>query len=693
MVRVVAGLVGALVATLLVYPVAPSSAGTTRAASSHMVGVTGEGVSMFPDFEPGIARYAVTTTDDTAGAVTVTVSDAESDATVRVNGLPLEGPSVPLTGLESGDEISVLVDDSTGRSVYSLVYLPSGFPEIERMATDPARTPSPGHVLLTLGLWTQPSAFFETAVDANGVPAYVREVPQAMDLKQLPNGHYSVARNQGGVEGEDIIELDEQFREVRRYRTVGLQNTDGHDALVLPDGSRYLMAYEPNDETGKVDAIIQHVSAAGVVLFEWNSKDHVDIASETVVGDDPDYAHVNSIDLMDNNDLLVSFRHFSSVFRIAREAHDGFEEGDVIWKLGGRASDFTFVDTEGEPDSGPCAQHTATELANGDIMVFDNGAWSANPLCVDATDPAGAPVDRVPTRIAVWSLNEVSGVATMVRDVQLANRYAIFAGSAQPLPDSRILIGWASSKEAIATEVDENGDVTWEIRAAEAPEHFTYRAFKAVVPDAIAPRVRVQVPARKEQILLGERVRSVAECTDRGGSNLQSCWARRLDTSSLGRKEVRVTARDGAGNLTTVRRVYHVVARNQPDASLRSADARRYVGVNEFGARPRQMVTRVIRSARGSREAVVRVRNVGLRTDRFSVHSRSSSSAMDARLRFPEGRSTSPRLAPGATWTFRVVVTRRDRTRDGADLTERIVTRSLRDNTRHDVVWFRVRAR
>ena len=198
------------------------------------------------------------------------------------------------------------------------------------------------------------------------------------------------------------MELDEQFREVARFRTVGLVNTDGHDSILLPDGSRYLLAYEPNASTGKIDAVIQQVGADGQVLFEWNSKDHVDIAAESMVpSTDPDYAHVNSIQVMSDGDLLVSFRHLSSVFKIARIAHDGFAEGAVVWKLGGRASDFTFVDTEGAADGGPCAQHTATELGNGDIMVFDNGAWVPNPLCVDPADPTGPPVARQFSRVAV----------------------------------------------------------------------------------------------------------------------------------------------------------------------------------------------------------------------------------------------------------------------------------------------------
>ncbi len=35
--------------------------------------VSGTGVGMYPDFDPAVVRYAVTTTVDTAGSVTVTV--------------------------------------------------------------------------------------------------------------------------------------------------------------------------------------------------------------------------------------------------------------------------------------------------------------------------------------------------------------------------------------------------------------------------------------------------------------------------------------------------------------------------------------------------------------------------------------------------------------------------------------------
>jgi hypothetical protein len=658
------------------------------------VSITGEGVATYPAFAASTRRYGVTTTQVTGGTVTVTAATSDPDGRVLVNGRQVRRDSVRVTGLVEGDEVSVILVDSAGRSAYSFVYLPAGFPALQRMSPEAGGGPDPGLVMVTLGLWTQESAFYEAALDSNGVPAYVRSTTSSMDLKKQPNGNYSVARNTGDSRGAEIVELDSQFREVARHRTQGLHHTDGHDSLLLPDGSRYLMAYEPNDSTGVTDAVVQHISAAGAVLFEWNSQDHVDIAAETVEEGSPDYAHINSIDVMDDGDLLLSFRHLSSVFKVARTAHDGFEVGDVVWRLGGRASDFAFVDTLGQPDGGPCAQHTATELPGGDIMVFDNGAGSFNPLCADPADPSGPPVARVPSRIAVWNLDETTGMATMVKDHRVESRYAIFAGSAQPLPSGNTLVGWASSTAAVVSELDESGDIVWELRDVENPKYFSYRAFKTDVPDEIAPEVHVTAPSEGATYELGADVRPRFACTDRGGSNLTSCRAGSVDTSSVGTRSFEVTARDGAGNTTAVRQSYTVVLPgSRPDAMIRRAGTRRFTGRHQYAVRPRQLVEGVIRRDRGRQTALVRVRNEGSQADRYVARSTVSSRAMAVRLLLPDGLRTSPRLAPGEAWTFRVRVARRARTRDGQSVLVRLDLASKREGGGEDVVWFRARAR
>ena len=102
--------------------------------------------------------------------------------------------------------------------------------------------------------------------------------------------------------------------------------------------------------------------------------------------------------------MLASFRHFSSVYRIATHPHDGFGVGDVVWKLGGRDSDFTFP---AAGDTGPCAQHTARMLPDGNVLMYDNGSWThVRPaLCVDQTDPLGPPVERIQTRVIEYALD------------------------------------------------------------------------------------------------------------------------------------------------------------------------------------------------------------------------------------------------------------------------------------------------
>ena len=702
--RVAACVLTALVACVVL----PGFVSATSLAGSapdvvHTVSLSGADVSMYPDFDPQIERYAVTTGPATNGQVTVTATTSDPQGEVRINGRLAPNGTRTITGLAAGDEISVFITDAAGTATHALFYLPEQFPELARdRSAASLDTPSPGHVLLTLGLWLSPSPFFETAVDANGVPAMVSQQRVSLDFKRLPDGHYSVARNDDGQQAE-IVELDDQFREVGRYRTVGLVNTDTHDAILLPDGSRYLLAYEPSASTGLVDAVVQQVSAAGEVLFEWNSADHVDPAVETVVADEPnpatrkDYAHINSVEIMDDGDLLLSFRHLSSVFKVARTAHDGFAEGEVIWRLGGRRSDFAFVNEDGSPALGPCAQHTATELANGDIMVFDNGAWAPNPLCVDPADPDGPSVPRLPTRIAAWSVDPDAGLATNVRDQTVGDRYALFAGSAQALADGHVMIGWASSTDAVASEIDAAGTLVWDLKTVDSPAYFTYRAFKQEVPDRIAPKVSVTVPADGATYLVGAPGAAVAECTDRGGSSLRTCSTPLLDTSAPGTRTVTVSATDGAGNRTDVSRNYQVVVPPvlaatplptppvpagppRPDAWVKLPGGE-YRGQDRYG--PHGQTVRSSVGPGRTVTAVVRIQNDGDRPGRFAVLEPKSSSDLDVSLRMGDGRARSPRLDPGETWAFRARILVEE---DAATASRHVVRIRVRSTADHDLV-------
>jgi len=86
-------------------------------------------------------------------------------------------------------------------------------------------------------------------------------------------------------------------------------------------------------------------------------------AEDEYLGTAEDWIHTNSIDVAEDGKILVSHRHLNQVMALEPD----FSE--VAWRLGGPQSDFTFPD----PSDQFWHQHTAQELPNGNILLFDNG--------------------------------------------------------------------------------------------------------------------------------------------------------------------------------------------------------------------------------------------------------------------------------------------------------------------------------
>lgn len=556
-------------------------------APTHALSVAGPGVSSYPAFDPGVTRYAATTTEESDGTLEVTATTSDPDGVVLVDGAPVTGPTT-VEGVEAGEEVSVLVQDTGGTTAYSVVYLPADFPTLE--VTAPAGDGSAvadGAVLLTLSRWVAPGSQFEVAIDAHGVPLWV-DVPEfgsSMDFKPLPGGGYSIFRRPSDdlAASATAQRLDDALRVVESVTTVDLEHTDAHDIVWNEDGSVYISAYEPDPESGLVDAIVQHVDTDGTVLWEWSSADH-GLVDETVWTNDTDYAHLNSIQVMDDGDLLLSFRHLSAVLKVARTAHDGFASGDIVWRLGGRHSDFSFPD---DPDgTGPCAQHTAYQQPDGTILMFDNGSWEGSTaLCVDQSDPLGHVVDRRYSRVLGLSLDEETMEASVVEDHRVDGRFAVFAGSAERLAGGTTLVGWASSTAATASELGPDGEVLWEVRnvaTGSGPPYFTYRAAYADFPDALAPTIEPG-PETAAPLRLGSRVEVLHRCADRGGSGLASCEATAApSTLEPGEQSVDVVAVDGAGNRTEVA-VDYEVADSRADLWIAGGIGRDVVGGSPAG--------------------------------------------------------------------------------------------------------------
>src|SRR5919202_5873906 len=175
--------------------------------------------------------------------------------------------------------------------------------------------------------------------------------------------------------GEYVV-FDDSYREIARVRAGDGYRGDLHEFLITPEDTALLTVYAPvrtdlssigGPQDGAVwDGIAQEVNIeTGEVLFEWHSLDHVGLEESYV---NPlanpayvyDYFHINSIDVDNDANLLVSARNTWTVYKIDRKT------GEILWRLGGKRSDFEM----GE-GTRTAYQHDARRHEDGTISVFD----------------------------------------------------------------------------------------------------------------------------------------------------------------------------------------------------------------------------------------------------------------------------------------------------------------------------------
>ena len=179
-------------------------------------------------------------------------------------------------------------------------------------------------------------------------------------------------------DGTHII-LDETYREVARIPAGRGRPSDLHEFLLTSRGTALVTAWErrPMDLSSVgglpngvvVGGIVQELALpSGRVLFEWRSLDHVAIEEShaPISTDTPfDYFHINSIELDADGNYLVSARNTWAIYKIDRGS------GNIIWRLGGKKSDFAMG-----PGTVFAWQHDARHHGATDQLVslFDDGA-------------------------------------------------------------------------------------------------------------------------------------------------------------------------------------------------------------------------------------------------------------------------------------------------------------------------------
>jgi Arylsulfotransferase (ASST) len=210
-----------------------------------------------------------------------------------------------------------------------------------------------------------------------------------------------------------------------------------------------------------IQGIVQELDIqTGEVLFEWRSIDHVALEETYVTPSEDhypgiDYFHLNSIDVDHDNNLLVSARETSAVYKIDRKS------GEIIWRLGGKKSDFQMG--EGTRFA---FQHDARRLPDGTVSIFDNGSLVFEN---------GTPKAVEESRAIVLELDERKMRASLVREYTHPDKqYADAAGNMQVLPNGNVFVGWG--RALAISEFSEDGELLFDLRVS--PEHRSYRAFR-----------------------------------------------------------------------------------------------------------------------------------------------------------------------------------------------------------------------
>jgi len=295
-----------------------------------------------------------------------------------------------------------------------------------------------------------------------GLYGYLTEKGTLFYNGQIPNETFlGKSPFKGGV----ALEADWNGKVLWEVR----QRDHHHDGRLLKNGNVLLLCATelPNEVAKKVrggrpgtevngkiwaDYLVE-LTKDGRTAWEWRAWEHLDPAKDviTAIQDNrSEWTHGNAILELSDGDLLVSFRNISTIIRIRRQT------GEIVWKLGA------------PPLAG---QHAPTPLANGNILIFDNG-----PHRLDHTFPFSRVIEVNPaTNEIMWKYQEAN----------LYNFYSPRISNAQRLPNGNTLINEGFSGRFF--EVTSAGEVVWEYvnpyfgpvnEAAKAQNNQVFRVYR-----------------------------------------------------------------------------------------------------------------------------------------------------------------------------------------------------------------------
>jgi hypothetical protein len=260
--------------------------------------------------------------------------------------------------------------------------------------------------------------------------------------------------------------LDDTYTVIATVKGGNGYNADLHEFQLTPQNTALIVINDvvPADlssiggpASGSVDeGSVQEIDiATGAVLFEWHSLDHVPL-SESYFAYTPgqttpyDYFHINSVKLDTDGNLLISSRYMWTVYKVNRTT------GAIIWRLGGKKSDFTLG-----PGLPFAWQHDAEAIDANTIRIFDN-------------ESDGVPTS--PHSRVIWvSHDDAAMTASIAKEFSHPAALSVYAeGNAQALDNGDTFVGWGILGRF--SEFNAAGQLVFD--AQEAPGFASYRCYR-----------------------------------------------------------------------------------------------------------------------------------------------------------------------------------------------------------------------
>jgi len=266
---------------------------------------------------------------------------------------------VPVLGLDTATtytlRVRLTLTGGSDTTVDSLSFtsgsLPGWIPAIGSIGT----SGEPGYLALSL-----PDG--AVIVDNSGKVAWYHHSPNGVlnSFQAHPAGVYTLLGT-GATETQFRV-LNPLGEQTGVLECVG-RPTRFHEVLVAAGGDAWLLC----DETRVMDlsglggnaaanvtaTVVQHLSAGGALLWEWNAFDHfaiTDLPLADRTGPNVNFTHGNGLGFDADGNLLLGFRSLSEVTKV------DVATGDVLWRFGGLANQFTIQnDPKGTFERQPAA--------------------------------------------------------------------------------------------------------------------------------------------------------------------------------------------------------------------------------------------------------------------------------------------------------------------------------------------------